>query len=72
MRYQVKVVPRSSRCSVEKLGDGRLKVKLNAPPVKGAANIQLIEVLADYFHVKKGHITLISGLGSSKKIVEIQ
>ena len=48
-----------------------LKVRLSAPPVDGAANDQLIEVLADAFAVSRRAIRIVAGEGSRSKIVEI-
>lgn len=68
----IKVETRSSRAMVVgPYGDG-LKVKLTAPPVDGAANRQLIEILAKYFKVKKASIRIIKGQQSKNKAVEIQ
>lgn len=71
-RYTVKVIPKSSRNSVEATGELReLKVKLTAAPVDGKANDALIEVLADYFKVRKSAVRLVSGASNRQKIVEV-
>ncbi|TAK94844.1 DUF167 domain-containing protein [Patescibacteria group bacterium] len=71
MRIYVKVIPRSSLNKVEKLSEGEYKVKLMAPPVDGAANAALGQVLAEYFGVKKAAVTIVGGKTTSKKIVDI-
>ena len=43
----VQVVPRASQSRIVGPHDGRLKVQLAAPPVDGAANTALIDLLAD-------------------------
>ncbi len=48
-----------------------LKVKLTAPPVDGAANEQLIEIIAEEFGVKKSAVRIIRGQSSKTKVVEI-
>lgn len=71
MRIYVKVLPRSSRNSVEKTAEGEYKVKLTAPPVDGEANVMLIKVLAEYFGVSKSSLAIIGGKSAKIKIVEI-
>ncbi len=71
-RFNVKVVPRSSRNKVEVLENASLKVKLTSPPVDGKANEALIEVLAEYFKVKKSAISILVGHESRNKIVLIE
>lgn len=71
-RFNVKVVPRTSRNKVETLEDGSLKVKLTSPPVDGKANEALITVLAEYFKVKKSTISILVGHESRNKIIEIE
>lgn len=71
MRIYVKVLPRSSKNSVEKIAVGEYKVKLTAPPVDGEANVMLIKVLADYFDVPRSSIQIIGGKSAKTKIVEI-
>jgi uncharacterized protein len=70
MRYNIKVIPNAKR---EKLVEeaGRFKVYLNAPAVDGKANEALIVFLAEHFGKKKRDITIIRGLTSREKIVEI-
>ena len=71
MRIYVKVLPRSSKNSVEKISEGEYKIKLTAPPVAGEANKMLIEILADYFDVSKSSVEIIGGKTARIKIVEI-
>lgn len=72
MRIYVKVSPRSSRNSVEKIAEGEYKVKLTAAPVDGEANAMLIKVLADFFNVSKGAVTIVGGKSAKTKIVDIE
>ncbi len=68
---EVKVEPRSSKKGVSGVLGNKLKVKLNAPPVDGAANEQLIEVLSETFGIKKASIRIIRGQTSKHKVIEI-
>lgn len=71
MRIYVKVSPRSSKNSVEKISEGEYKVKLTATPVDNQANILLTKLLADYFGVPKSSLTIIGGKTAKIKIIEI-
>ena len=68
----VKVVPRAAREGLAGVEAGALKVRLNAPPVEGAANRALIKLLAKLLGVAKGRLSLVSGERSRNKKVEIQ
>lgn len=69
---EVKVEPRSSQRGIAGVMDQTiLKVKLTAPPVEGAANEQLIEVIAEELKVKRSQVKVIRGQASKRKVVEI-
>lgn len=71
MRLNVKVIPKAKE---EKLvaEQGRVKIYITAPAVDGKANKALIKFMAKHFNVKKNMITIISGLTSREKLVEIK
>lgn len=69
---EVRVEPRSSAKGITGVAGNRLKVRLTAPPVGGAANKQLIEVLSEETGIKKSSITILRGLSSREKLVEIK
>jgi uncharacterized protein len=48
-----------------------LKVRLSAPPVEGAANDALVELLAHLFAVRRGAVRIVAGQASRSKVVEI-
>ena len=52
-------------------GDAVL-VRLHAAPVDGAANAELIEVLAEAFRVPKRAVSIVSGERSRQKRVRIE
>jgi uncharacterized protein (TIGR00251 family) len=56
----VRVTPRSSRNELS-LGPGHVMARLNSPPVDGAANAALIELVANHFGVAKRNVRLIAG-----------
>jgi uncharacterized protein len=63
----VRVVPRSSKSLIEGVVDGSLRVRLAAPPVDGAANAALIELLARYFGVPKSRVSILAGERAKQK-----
>jgi uncharacterized protein (TIGR00251 family) len=68
----VRVVPRAGRSGVAGLRDGALLVRLAAAPVDGAANTELIAVLADALHLPKRSIQIVSGDRSRTKRVLVE
>ena len=72
MKVAVKVCVRSRRNSVEgPLADGSYKVHTNAPPVDGAANTAVMELLAEHFGVAKSLVKIVQGHSSTRKVAEI-
>jgi len=71
-RIKVKVVPRASRNEVVGMHGDCLKVKLCAPPVDGAANQALVEILAEHFQVKASSIRILSGETSRIKLIALE
>jgi uncharacterized protein (TIGR00251 family) len=70
MIFAVRVVPKASRSQV-KQENARLKVYLTKPAFDGEANVQLIEVLAGYFKVKKYQIRIVKGQTCRNKLIAI-
>lgn len=71
MKITVQVKPNSRKESVEQVSDGSYVVRVNAPPVEGAANLRVVELLAEFFDKPKSSISLVSGHRSKRKIFEI-
>ena len=69
--FAVRVIPRASKSEIVGEQDGTLKVRLKAPPVNGAANEELVRLLAREFGVAKRQIDLLSGQASKNKRVRI-
>lgn len=49
-----------------------LKIRLSAPPVDGAANEELVELLSRTFAVPRRSVRILAGAHSRSKIVEIE
>ncbi|MEM1514351.1 MAG: DUF167 domain-containing protein [Candidatus Thermoplasmatota archaeon] len=70
MIVKIKVIPTAGKNEIIQEGE-ILKVKVSSPPSKGKANKEVIELLADFFGVKKNCIRIIKGANSREKIIEI-
>lgn len=67
--FPVKVLPRASRNEIAGVQQGTLRIRLTAPPAKGAANKALLSFLADLLDVPKRDLELVSGQTSRQKTV---
>jgi len=72
VRFVVRVQPRASRSEIVGLHGDALKVRLSAPPVDGAANEALVELVADALGVAKRAVRIVSGQSSRSKTVEVE
>lgn len=68
---KVKIIPKSSRPSIQGVDNNRLRIKLKSPPVEGKANRELVETLAKVLKVPKGEIEIIKGIKGREKEVFI-
>ena len=65
----VRVTPKSSKSKITGIIGEELKIMLNAPPVDGKANQELIKILSKTFSIPKRNITLLSGETSRSKSI---
>lgn len=70
MLISVQVIPRSNKNGIE-WNQGKLKVRLTAPPVNGAANEALIALLAEQLGLPRRHISIVRGATGRQKTMEI-
>ena len=68
----VRVVPRASKPGIAGVRDGALLVRLQSPPVDGAANAELIELIAKTFGAAKRDVSMESGERSKLKRIAIE
>ena len=71
MKILVSVKTNSKLESIERQDHAHFLIRIRVPPVEGKANERIIELLAEYFHLPKKAIVLISGSKGKKKIFEI-
>lgn len=71
IEIEVRVIPRAGRSELAGERDGRLLVRLSAPPVEGAANEALIELFARLFHRPRRSVRIVAGEKSRAKRVAV-
>ena len=77
MKISVKVIANSSLSKViedeiDLFGNRFLKIKIAQIREGGKANKALIDLIADYFNVKKSQVVIISGAFATNKIIRIE
>lgn len=70
MRISVRVIPRSSRNSLE-WDKGSMQARLTAPPVDGAANAALVALLSKQLNLPRRSIEIVRGATGKQKLIEI-
>lgn len=68
---KVHVSPQSRRNEIGGVSAGHLRIRLNAPPVDGKANKQLIEMMASEFGTGKSSVRVAMGARGRDKLVAI-
>jgi uncharacterized protein (TIGR00251 family) len=71
LTFKVRVVPRASRSEIVGAHDGALRVRIAAPPVNGAANDELVRMLARAFKVSRNAVEITAGQTSKLKEVAV-
>jgi uncharacterized protein (TIGR00251 family) len=68
----VRVIPRASKSVIAGRRGDAVLVRLAAPPVEGAANDALLDLLARAFSIPRRQISIVSGEKSRDKRVSIE
>lgn len=71
-RLAIYCQPGAKQTQIQGLHDERLKIRLMAVPVEGAANDALLSFLAKRCGLNRQQITIKSGQQSRQKIIEIK
>jgi uncharacterized protein (TIGR00251 family) len=67
----VRVIPRAAKSEIAGTRANALLVRLNAPPVDDAANVELIEVISTTLGIPRRSVEIVSGHRSRTKRVRI-
>lgn len=70
MKIQVQIKPNSKISHVEER-NGLYIARVKSSPIENKANLELINILSEYFKISKQNIKIISGLTSKKKTISI-
>ena len=65
------MIPRASKSEIVGEVDGSLKVRISAPPVDGAANDEVVRLLAKAFGVAKSNVLIVAGEASKTKRIRV-
>jgi uncharacterized protein len=68
----VRVIPRARRDEIAGERDGRILVRLTAPPVEGAANAALCRLVARSAGVPARRVSIVRGLTSRDKVLRVE
>jgi uncharacterized protein len=68
----VRVTTRASKGAVVGMADGVLKIRVTSPPVDGAANSEIVALLANHFGISKSRISIIAGETSRNKRIKFE
>lgn len=71
VRIDLRVIPRSPRNTFDGMRDGRLVLRVTAPPVDHAANDAVVAAVADALGVPKRSVRVVAGTTSRNKAVEV-
>jgi hypothetical protein len=71
VRFRVKVQARARREEIVGVHDGRLRLRVLAPPIDGRANQAVVALLAECLHVPRALVKITAGQLASLKVVEV-
>lgn len=70
MEIKIRVVTNAKKERINREDNG-FKVYVMVPPEKGRANSRVIKLVADFLKIKKSQISIIQGLKSKTKTLQI-
>lgn len=70
MLISVRVIPKAKQNQIKK-ENGLFKIRTTAPAVDNKANAAVVEMLADFFQVRKTQVVIKKGETSRQKLIEI-
>jgi len=71
MLISVRVTTNAKEAQVTKTGETSFEVRVDEKPVGGRANKRLLEILSKHFNVPRSRISIVRGVRSRDKIVEM-
>ena len=71
VRFAIHVQPRAKRPGIDGVHGDALRVRVQAPPVEGAANEAVVQVLAAALGVPARAVHIAAGASGRQKIVDV-
>jgi hypothetical protein len=71
VRFAVHVQPRARKPGIDGTHGDALRVRVQAPPVDGAANDDVIAVIAEALGVPRRAVRIAAGLSGRQKLVDV-
>jgi uncharacterized protein len=72
IKLEVRLTPRAGRDEIGGRREGRLQVRVKAPPVDGKANEALRRLIAKRVGVPKSRVRIVRGERSRRKLIAIE
>ncbi len=72
VELRLRIQPRAKASEVVGPHGDELKIRVQAPPVDGKANLALVRFLADLLQVPRADVTLTGGSGSRSKRLRVR
>jgi len=69
---RIRVKPNSRSSSLTQQADGSWLAFLQAPPVDGKANAELVALVAEHFGCRKGAVQIKSGASGRTKMLSVE
>jgi len=71
LKLKCKIQINAPRNHIVGVREDQLKIQINAPPVDGKANIQVLKLLSKEFGVAKQYVKILRGECNRNKLIEI-
>jgi uncharacterized protein (TIGR00251 family) len=71
-KLPIRAVPRAGRNEIAGEREGRVLVRVTAPPVDGKANAAVCAVVAKAAGVAKGRVSVVRGASSRDKLLAVE
>ena len=67
----VNVIPNSKKPLISKIDENNYEAKVDERAEDGRANARLVEMLSEYFGVRKSQVRIVKGLRSRSKVIQV-
>jgi uncharacterized protein len=71
MLIRIHVTPNARQVRVVKVNEDSFEVKVDESAIGGRANKRLLEILSDHLMVPKSRISIVKGMRSRDKVIQV-